>query len=169
VKGWLVALTAFFATSVSVAAQWTRVPSPAVPRSADGKPNLSAPAPRSSDGRPDLAGIWEPIDNRYVGNIAAGIGADNVPFQPWARALFESRRDGSDARNDPPASCLPQGVPRLGAAPAPWKVVQTPSVLVIVYEAFNLWRQVFLDGREVMPDANPTWLGYSTGRWEATR
>jgi hypothetical protein len=162
----LVALLSIGAMTATVSAQWTNVPPLPVSRTADGKPDLSAPAPRLSDGRPDLSGIWEPIDNRYVGNIAAGIGADNVPFQPWARALFESRRDGSEARDDPPASCLPQGVPRLGAAPAPWKIVQTPTFLVFVYEAFNLWRQVFLDGRELMPDANPTWLGYSVGTWD---
>jgi hypothetical protein len=153
-------------TSSALSAQWTKVPAPVVPRGADGKPNLSLPAPRLPDGKPDLSGIWEPINNRFVGDIAVEIGPENVPFQPWAKEVFESRRDGSQAREDPPASCLPQGVPRLGAAPAPWKIVQTPGFIVIVYEAFQLWRQVFLDGREMMPNANPTWLGYSTGKWE---
>ena len=153
-------------TSTLLSAQWTKVPAAAIPRTADGKPDLSAPTPRLSDGTPDLAGIWEPIDNRYVGNIAAGMDPEAVPFQPWAKAVFETRRDGSQARDDPPASCLPQGVPRIGAAPAPWKIVQTPGFVVIVYEAFNLWRQIFLDGRELLPDPNPTWMGYSTGKWE---
>jgi hypothetical protein len=142
-------------TMRGVSAQWANVPPPG-----------SGPTPRTADGKPDISGTWEPIDNRYVGNIAAGIDPDAVPFQPWAKAVYESRRDGSQARDDPPASCLPQGVPRLGAAPAPWKIVQAPGFLVILYEAFNLWRQVFLDGRQLRPDANPTWLGYSTGRWE---
>jgi hypothetical protein len=154
------------ATSRSLSAQWTKVPSAAGPRTVDGKANLTAATPRSPDGKPDLSGTWEPSDNRYVGNIAAGIGSETVPFQPWARALYESRKDGSHAREDPPSGCLPQGVPRLNAAPAPWKVVQTPRFVVILYEAFNLWRQVFLDGRELLPDPNPTWLGYSTGKWE---
>jgi hypothetical protein len=161
-----VGLSLTFALSRSLAAQWTNVPQAAGPRTADGRLNLSAPTPRLPDGKPDLSGTWEPSDNRYVGNIAAGIGSDAVPFQPWARAAFESRRNGSHAREDPPASCLPQGVPRLGAAPAPWKVVLTPQSIVILYEAFNLWRQVFLDGRELMRDPNPTWLGYSTGKWD---
>ena len=69
-------------------------------------------------------------------------------------------------KEDPDANCLPQGVPKIDAAPAPWKIVQTPGFIVIVYEAFNLWRQVFLDGRELEPDANPTWMGYSTGKWD---
>jgi hypothetical protein len=62
--------------------------------------------------------------------------------------------------------CLPQGVPKINASPYPWKVVQAPGSLVIIYETFGLWRQIFLDGREMIPDANPTWMGYSTGRWE---
>jgi hypothetical protein len=52
------------------------------------------------------------------------------------------------------------------AAPVPYKFIQTPGTVVILYEAFNLWRQVFLDGRELIDDPNPTWLGYSTGRYE---
>jgi len=152
--------------STSLSAQWTRIPQTGIPRTTDGKPNLSAPMPRLPDGKPDLSGIWEPQTNRYVGNIAADLKPEEVPYQPWAKALFDSRVDGSQARADPPANCLPQGVPRIGAAPAPWKIVHAPGVLVILYEAFNLWRQIFLDGREPVPDTNPTWLGYSSGRWE---
>jgi hypothetical protein len=57
-------------------------------------------------------------------------------------------------------------VPKIDAAPAPWKVVQTPRFIVIAYEAFNLWRQIFLDGRQVAPDVNPSWMGYSVGKWD---
>src|SRR5438876_636189 len=101
----VVGLLAACLTSTSLSAQWTKVPQTAIPRTADGKPNLSAPAPRMPDGTPDLSGTWEPGDNRYVGNIAAGIGPENVPFQPWAKAMFESRKDGSHSREDPPANC----------------------------------------------------------------
>ena len=151
--------------SVPVLAQWVNVPPAAVPRTADGKPNLSAPAPRLPDGRPDLSGIWQP-SGRYVSDIAVDLKPGEVPFQPWAKALFEERKDGSHSREDPPASCLPQSVPRINAAPAPWKVVQTPGVVIVVYEAFNLWRQIFLDGRQVAADATPSWMGYSAGKWE---
>ena len=150
----------------ALSAQWTRIPQTGIPRTADGKPNLSAPAPRLPDGKPDLSGIWEPNSNKYVRNIAADLKPEDVPFQPWAKALFDSRVDGSHSREDPDANCLPQGVPKISAAPAPWKIVQAPGFLVMVYEAFNLWRQVFLDGRQAIPDANPTWMGYSTGKWE---
>jgi len=99
-------------------------------------------------------------------SLPTNLQLDDVPFQPWARALAEARLDGSHSREDPPANCLPQGVPRLGGAPAPWKVVQTDDLVVVIYEAFNLWRQIFIDGRRLAPDVQPTWLGYSTGHWD---
>jgi hypothetical protein len=152
--------------SVPAGAQWMNVPSSGIPRTADGKPNLSAPVRRTADGHPDLSGIWEPNVNRFLRDIAIDLKPENVPFQPWAKALFEQRLDGSHSKEDPDANCLPQGVPKIDAAPAPWKIVQTPGFIVIVYEAFNLWRQIFLDGRTLAPDVNPTWMGYSTGKWE---
>ncbi|HEX4134974.1 MAG TPA: hypothetical protein VHY84_10220 [Bryobacteraceae bacterium] len=152
--------------SQQLMAQWTKMPSAGIPRTADGKVNLSAPAPKTRDGKPDLSGIWEPSANKYLRDIAADLKPDGVPFQPWAKTLFEERATGSHSKEDPDANCLPQGVPKIDAAPAPWKIVQNPGFIVIVYEAFNLWRQVFLDGRELEKDVNPSWLGYSTGKWD---
>ena len=42
----------------SIGAQWPSYPTPGVPRTADGKPNLEAPAPRTADGKVDFSGIW---------------------------------------------------------------------------------------------------------------
>ncbi|HEY7339170.1 MAG TPA: hypothetical protein VH639_30055 [Bryobacteraceae bacterium] len=145
--------------------QWTHVPPAKIPRTADGKPNLSAPTPRLADGHPDLSGVWNP-NPRFLRDIAADLKAENVPLQPWAKAVFEQRADGSKAGEEPDANCLPQGVPKIDTAPAPWKMVQTPNLVVVVYEAFNLWRQIFTDGRDFAPDLNPTWMGYSVGRWD---
>jgi hypothetical protein len=139
-----------------IAAQWRKLP----------KVNLSAPTPKTGDGHPDLSGIWEPSANKYLRDIAADLKPDEVPFQPWAKVLYTQRADGSHSREDPDANCLPQGVPKIDAAPAPWKIVQTSGAITIIYEAFNLWRQVFLDGRELEKDVNPTWMGYSTGKWD---
>lgn len=147
-----------------VGAQWVHVPASNIPRTPDGKPDLSAPAPRVG-GHPDLSGVWNP-NPRFLRDIAADLKAENVPLQPWAKAEFEQRADGSQAGVEPDANCLPQGVPKIDTAPAPWKVVQTPNLVVVVYEAFNLWRQIFLDGRDFAPDLNPTWMGYSTGKWD---
>ena len=158
--------TALFLVSVPLWAQWTKVPLEAIPRTADGKPNLSAPAPRLPDGKPDLSGVWSPNANRFLRDIAVDLKPGEVPYQPWAKALYESRVDGSHSKEDPDANCLPQGVPKIDAAPAPWKIVQTPRFILIAYEAFNLWRQIFLDGREVAADVNPSWMGYSVGKWD---
>jgi len=147
-------------------AQWTRVPQSAIPRTHDGKPDLLAPAPRTPDGKPDLSGVWSPTDNRYGRDLAAALTSGEVPYQPWAKALFDERKDGAHSSEDPDANCLPQGVPKINAIAYPQKFIQSPGSIVIVYEAFTLWRQIFLDGREVVPDANPTWLGYSTGKWD---
>src|ERR1700686_2972328 len=152
--------------SLPLTAQWTKVPAGAIPRTGDGKPNLSAPAPRTRDGKPDLSGIWEPTATKYLRDIAIDLKPDAVPYQPWAKAVFEQRIDGSHSKEDPDANCLPQDVPKIVAAPAPWKIVQNPGLSVVVYEAFNLWRQIFLDGRELQRDVNPTLMGYSTGQWD---
>ena len=145
---------------------WEKMPRGSIPRAADGTPDLTAPVPRRPDGKPDLSGIWEPNGNRYLRNLAADLKPEEVPFQPWAKALSDERADGSHSREDPDANCLPQGVPRIAAAPAPWKIVQTDDLIVVVHEAFSLWRQIFLDGRRLGETFNPTWLGYSTGTWD---
>ena len=80
--------------------------------------------------------------------------------------LEYSQRDGAHSWEDNAAHCLPPGTPRINAAPFPWKLVQTPTYIVIVYETYNYWRQIFLDGREMAEDAPPSWFGYSTGKWE---
>ena len=149
-----------------VDAQWTNVPPPTVPRTPDGRPNLSAPTPRLPDGKPDLSGLWNPPAGA-VANLARGLEGD-VPFQPWAKALYDERMSGVHWKDDPPASCLPQGLPRLLLAPAPWRILQTPTVVLFVHEAFNLWWQAFVDGRRFAPhpDVAPTWHGYSTAAWD---
>ena len=147
-------------------AQWTGAPEAEVPLTADGEIDLEAPAPRLSSGRIDLQGVWMPDDVRYLRDLALDLNPEDVPYQPWAKELFDERKDGSHSREDPDAHCLPQGVPKVNFAPNPWKVIETPISTVIIYETFTYWRQIFTDGREVDPNALPTWMGYSTGTWE---
>lgn len=160
----LLALVAFVASPAL--GQWRNVPAPQVPRTPDGKPDLSAPAPRLPDGKPDLSGIWNPPTG-YLRNLARDLKED-VPFQPWAKAVYDERAAGLHWREEPDANCLPQGVPKVLLAPAPWRIVQTPTIVFFVHEAFNLWWQAFMDGREFVPhpDVAPTWHGYSTARWD---
>jgi hypothetical protein len=159
-----VIVLAVFCTRLN--AQWAKVPQPAIPRTADGKPNLSAPAPRTADGKPDLSGMWTPPAG-YVRDLTKD-SKDPVPFQPWAKAVYDERAAGLHWKEEPDANCLPQGTPKILVAPAPWRLVQTPGYIVFVHEAFNLWRQVFTDGRElaITEDTAPTWFGYSVGKWD---
>jgi hypothetical protein len=165
----IVLQVAIMALSCSPAfAQWANVPPTAIPRTPDGKPNFSAPAPRLPDGKPDLSGIWNPPPPPgYLRDLARDL-KEEVPFQPWAKALYDERAAGLHWTEEPDANCLPQGVPKVLVAPAPWRIVQTPGIIFFVHEAFNLWWQVFMDGRQFVPhpDVNPTWHGYSTGKWE---
>ena len=153
--------------TIPLSAQWKNVPPSNIPRTADGKPNLSAPAPRLPDGKPDLSGVWNPPGG-YIRNLAADLKPDEVQFQPWAKTVYDERAAGLRWKEDPDANCLPQGVPKVLFAPAPWRIVQAPGQIFFVHEAFNLWWQAFLDGREFVPseDVTPTWHGYSTGKWE---
>jgi len=152
-------------TAGSAHAQWRNLPKDAVPPGPDGKPNMSAAAPRTTSGHPDLSGIYTP-NFRYFQNLAADVGLDNVPMTDEARKIHTARATGLLGYEEPDAHCLPQGVPKINMAPVPFKIVQTEKLVVLIYEAFNLWRQVFLDGREWADDLNPSWMGYSKGRWD---
>ena len=137
---------------------------PGVPRTADGKVNLAAPAPRTPDGRPDLSGVWKsPNADRLEANIAQGPNAGACSRA--AQALFDKRL--GDVRADSPrARCLPLSVPFHNVFDL-LRIVQTPALTVIMYEApNNVFRTVFTDGRDLPADPNPTWLGYSIGRWD---
>jgi len=156
-------LIAAFVISTPAAAQW-RVRSAGIPRTADGKPNLSAPAPRTADGKVDITGLWRPGAG-FVGNIARDLKPEEVPYQPWAEALYKQRR-ATDSRDDPTASCIVGGVPRSDLVPYPFKILQVPGTVVILYEAVHSYRQIFTDGRKLPEEPNPNWFGYSVGRWE---
>ena len=147
-------------------AQWLHVPTKSSPRTKDGKPDLAAPAPRRPDGKPDLTGIWGTVSPKYLANLAADFKPGDFPIQAWAEALTKERMTGIHAGEESNANCLPQGVPRIDATPNPFKILQEPDLVVILYEAFGQFRQVYLDGRALPRDPNPTWLGYSVGRWD---
>ena len=150
--------------AVILLTQWVNVSIPNTPRTPDGKPNLDAPAPRSSDGKPDLSGIWRVADGRYLQNIAVDIG--EAPFQPWAAALFKERADAL-GKGRPSQHCIPHGIPDgMLVRNSPFKLVQTPGVVVILYEEFNHYRQIFTDRRGFPAEMSPSWFGYSIGKWE---
>lgn len=151
-------------------AQWINLPTAGVPRppvGADGRANLSAPAPRTPDGKPDFSGIWEPpTPPRHLRDLAADLKPGDVSMLPWAEALYKERLTGIWSREEPDANCLPQGVPKINVAPAPYRIIQVPGFTAILYEAFTQWRVIFTDGRTHPQELNPSWFGYSVGTWE---
>src|SRR5215475_4769620 len=150
--------------AVILLAQWVKLSVSNTPRTPDGKPNLDAATPRSSDGKLDLSGIWRVTDGRYLQNVAVDLG--EAPFQPWAAALFKERADAL-GKGRPSQHCIPHGIPDgMLVRNSPFKLVQTPNVLVVLYEEFNHYRQIFTDGRGFPPEASPSWFGYSIGKWD---
>ena len=187
----LVLSTTFVLSCIGVHAQWLHYPTAEVPRTADGNPDLSDPAPRAADGKPDLSGIWEDDDGRpwhlckdgrcpdpappvkgpdpLAGNIGwVDFGArlpGGLPYQPWAAELVKQRRVNY-GKDDPPTHCFPLGAPRMLVDPLYRKFVQTPGLLLVLNERDAGYRQIFLDGRPLPEDPQPSWNGYSTGKWE---
>jgi hypothetical protein len=170
------------ATTPAAVAQWPTYRTAGVPRTAEGRVDMTAPAPRTADGKPDLSGVWN-----YAGvlgfrggppppppgtppeatfwNIEAGI-KEGLPFQPWAAELRKQRMAGN-SKDNPDASCLPLGYMQMHTHSQPRKMIQVKDLLVILYEANAGTRQIFLDGRTAPNnDPQPWWFGYSRGWWE---
>lgn len=177
--------------SMPLTAQWLNYPDPRIPRTKDGKPNLSAPAPRVN-GKVDLTGVWmavpstpaeyrsllgdgyEALDvpgnaiaqlNKYIIDILADFKPDQEPIRPEFAGLLRQREE-SAGRDIPSSHCLPGGVP-WGTLVSPFKMIQAPGEIVMLHEDNNPPRQIYTDGRK--PPANidlPSWVGYSTGNWQ---
>jgi hypothetical protein len=159
------ALAVLFLLTGAVSAQYLKHHDPKLPRTADGKPDLNAPVPRTADGKPDLSGLWNAVDGKFLTNIAQRAGF-TAPFQPHAAALFKERQD-REGKDRPAGFCLPHTVPSAMLIPNyPWKIVQTPGLTVILFENFTDFRQIFTDGRDFPEERQPTWFGYSIGRWD---
>ena len=116
-SGGRAAAALFFLTAAAAPAQWLDRKTKGIPRTEDGRANLTAPAPRSADGKPDLSGIWMVPGLKYLINIAADL--KEVPFQPWAAAEYKQRMDNR-GKDDPNNFCLPSIVPEKIAVTSPW-------------------------------------------------
>jgi hypothetical protein len=171
------AVTLFFAAASStVSAQWLNYPTPGVPKTADGKPNLNAPTPRTADGKPDFSGMWGwetrfncgarctdgQIGREFI-NIAANL-KEGVPYKPATRDLVKQRTRNQD--EDPNVHCMPRDAPRIWTDDYYKRLVQLPDRLIILTERNMQYRQIFTDGRPLPQDPNPTWNGYSTAKWD---
>jgi hypothetical protein len=177
-------LTLVIFCAMPLAAQWFHYPTAGVPRLANGEPNLTAPAPRTAEGKPDLSGIWLagnalpcPADLRDGDDCIEKIPLSHeavdfasslpggLPYQPWAAALVK-QRIAEHSKDDPHARCLPPNFPRAFAFPHLQKLIQLPGLVVILDEFNASYRQIFTDARPLPYDPQPSWNGYSSGKWQ---
>jgi len=163
-RGVMLALAITCGIGSTAAAQWLSLPLAGTPRTADGKPNLNAPAPRAADGKPDLSGIWRADTMKYNDNLLPE-GAQ-APMLPWAAELYKHRVE-THGYDRPMTFCMPHGVPdAMTVAGLPFKILQMPGVTVVLFEEFHKYRQIHTDGRKLPVDPDPAWYGYSVGRWD---
>src|SRR6266852_6029357 len=143
--------------TVFASAQWLNHPTPGIPRTPEGKPNLAAPVPKAADGKPDLSGLWRRArgpNQRTNAGLAMGPNLEDFmrpgekipPLLPAAEALHQQRMANFMA-DRPSAHCLPHGIPDEMLIRLPMKIVQNPGLTLILYEQFTRYRQIFTDGR----------------------
>jgi len=162
------------------------------PRTADGKPDLTGDWVRADrDPLPqELAGVVAPRGETTRSGVVVEpstepFAADTnspplatffdlgtnvpggLPFKPEA-ADWKKKRMATDDRDNPDANCLPMGITQFHMQPQPRKIVQTPNLILILYEANHGLRYIYMDGRSLPPQGQPQpfWYGYSVGRWE---
>ena len=167
-------------------AQWLNYPNAQTPRTKDGKPNLTAPAPRLN-GKPNLSGLWQAertaereynsvlgnaftalqVDThditKYVLNVFWGMKPEEEPLRPEAAAIVKHRMQSP--LEYPHTQCLPGSIP-LALLVFTFKIIQTPGEIVMLSETADPLRQIHTDGRPLLKDPDPTWMGYSVGHWE---
>jgi hypothetical protein len=190
-RTFVLAACALILAGATLDAQWPKRLNPGVPLTADGNPDLAAPAPKAADGHVDLSGVWETFNPRPAGPPQPAVAATGTgqvppgggnpfgnigiqqpnreaPYQPWAADLVKKRM-ADNSKDNPDAHCLPMGIMQLTSHPYPMKIVQTPTLVLLIYEGSGTTvREVFLDGRPLpnTQQVEPWWNGYSVGRWE---
>ena len=173
---------------ISGHAQWLNYPAPGTPRTPNGKPKLTAPARKAANGKPDLSGVWQveptPVEemkrlfgdlsadsalgdttaafSKYLVNILLDFKPEETPLRPEYADLVRQR----SKQQSPLLHCLPIGIPADDLLPGPFKIIQTPDLIIVRNEYENTFRQIYTDGRNPPADPEPLWLGYSVGKWE---
>jgi len=176
---WFTAIVATVSIALGaaiVSAQWLDYPTANVPRTADGKPDMSARTPRTAGGQPDFSGMWgwETRANcgahcndfqlsREFMNIAASLTTP-LPYKPGVADLVKQRTAAQD--QDPNVHCMPRGAARIWTDDYYKRIAQLPDRVIVLTERNMQYRQIFTDGRPLPNDPNPTWNGYSTAKWD---
>ena len=136
-------------------------PAGPTPRFADGTPNLGPTA--------DGLGFWDRGPGSQVGG-AEYPPPEEIPFQPWARAVYDYRQE-TLAAEDPHVRCIPPGGPRQFAVPFGLQIVQARHmnrIFILSGGSIRPWREIYMDGRDhpVGDFLNPSYFGHSVGRWD---
>jgi len=195
VKTWATSVLGlvFVSAVVVTHAQWLNYPTPGVPRLPNGKVNLAAMSPRTPDGKPDFSGVWHDditpveewkhrlgdtaVSSRLASTITGmGIGTNSIystnlmidltqeqQAQLLRPAAVQKMRQ---PRLIPSERCLPLGFPIATLLTPVTKLIQSRAMLVMLMEEGNAYRQIYLDGRPLPKDPQPSWFGYSTGYWQ---
>jgi len=126
------------------------------------------PTPRLPDGTVDLGGdgIWSlPWITDFGAEL---VGREDVPFLPWTQAMFDYNA-ATKVAYDPQGFCLPPGGPRAFGTPYPAEIIQDRDRIIVIFEGgAHVWREIHMDGRTLpdREDLDPSYFGYSVGRWE---
>jgi len=120
----------------------------------ESNPFANRTIPWMQDGKPDLSGVYiAGFDLHPAGPIVLKQGA-------------EKYRVGREYGFSLGEHCLPPGLPDAVGQPYPVQFVQTSNLLILLYEAYHLFRAIPLDGQQHPRDLDPTWMGNSVGHWE---
>jgi hypothetical protein len=142
-------------------AQWLKTKTPGIPRTKDGTPNLKAAVPKAPNGKPDLSGIWRAEAFSYALDVTTDLKPGEI--LPWAEAIAKERT-ARFSTDHPSYRCMPEIGPVYTLA-LPFKFIQNGGTLAMLPEG-GPYRQILIDGRALPEDPQPTWMGYSVGRWE---
>jgi len=136
---------------------------------------LAATIPRTADGKPNLSGVWQSGGVSLYGEpgLAARPAApppvnpppkrEPIPYQSWA----ETKSKTFTPADDPTLRCLLAGIPRITSMPMPLEIIQTPKEIAIAYESFHAFRIIPINDKLQHPnDLVPTWMGDSVARWD---
>jgi hypothetical protein len=146
--------------AMPVDAQWLKTKTPGIPRTKDGKADLKAPAPKTPNGKPDLSGIWRAEAFSYALDVTTDLKPGEI--LPWAEALAKER-SARFSTDHPLYRCMPEIGPTYNLTM--FKFIQSAGTLAMLPEG-GPYRQIMIDGRALPDDPQPSWMGYSVGRWE---
>jgi len=144
------------------------------------QPQGTTNAPSAASSTPnalshDLGGVWMQYPDERVGGVPIVTGIDEKtrpPLTPWGQARFDAAipfmgpRAVAGKENNPSLRCVPESVPKSLILPNPFEIVQIPGRVLMFFEEFHLWRTIWTDGRALPKDPDPSYLGYSVGKWE---